>query len=96
MASRLVNVRLDEGRLRTVRKLRENGIAISDVVREAIDRRFNQLPTTRKPRDVDAIMKRIYARFPAQADERPLPYDVNDRHAARRTILRKLRRRRHR
>ena len=92
MGSRLVNVRLDDDRLRKVRKLRENGIAVSDIVREAIDERFQQLPAKQQPRDVVAILRRIYEQYPVQPGERPLPYDVNDRHAARRAILRKLRR----
>ena len=40
MPSTLVNVRLDEGRLRKVRRLRAHGIAMSDVVREAMASRF--------------------------------------------------------
>ena len=93
MTSRLVNVRLDEERLRKVRRLRENGIAVSDVLRDAIDARFAELSARRTRRDVRAILADIYARYPAQPDERPLTYDVNDRRAARRAILRKLRRR---
>jgi len=96
MASRLVNVRLDEERLRKVRKLRENGIAISDVLRDAIDQRFEQLPPARKPRDVAAILARIYERYPDPPGLRPLGYSVHDRKQARRAILRKLRRRRSR
>jgi hypothetical protein len=37
MSSRLVNVRLDEQRIRKTRKLRAGGIALSELVREAID-----------------------------------------------------------
>ena len=37
MTSRLVNVRLDEERLRKAQTLRESGVALSDLVREAID-----------------------------------------------------------
>jgi hypothetical protein len=39
----LVNVRLDEERLRKVQTLRKSGVAISDLVREAIDERFDEL-----------------------------------------------------
>jgi hypothetical protein len=40
MSSRLINVRLDAERLRTAQTLREHGVALSDVVRKAIDERF--------------------------------------------------------
>ena len=49
MSSRLVNVRLDAERLRKARKLRERGVRLSDVVREAIDKRFLQLGPEGKP-----------------------------------------------
>ena len=43
MSSRLVNVRLDADRLRKAQTLRARGMALSDVVREAIDERFAAL-----------------------------------------------------
>jgi hypothetical protein len=60
MGSRLVNVRLDEDRLRKARILREQGLALSDVIREAIDERFNHLNRSRKVRDVSTIIQRIF------------------------------------
>lgn len=41
MKKRLVNVRLDEEHLRKARMLRQSGVILSDLVREAIDTRFD-------------------------------------------------------
>ena len=92
MGSRLVNVRLDAERLRKAQTLRERGVALSDVVREAIDERFAALrrsergPTSRQSSD------RIFEQYPDPPDLPPRDYDVHDRRAARPAIRRKLRR----
>jgi hypothetical protein len=91
VGSRLVNVRLDAARLRKAQRLRERGVALSDVVREAIDERYAALGRHAKA-DARAIVARI---FQAHPDPPHLPrrqYDVHDRRAARTAILRKLRR----
>ena len=90
MGSRLVNVRLDSERFRKVQTLRRRGVALSDVVREAIDDRFSALRST-SPVDVKAIVQRILEQYPDPSDLPPRDYDVHDRHTARRAILRKLR-----
>jgi hypothetical protein len=59
-----MNVRLDEERLRKVRRLREHGVAISDLVREAIDERFEALRRPRDARDVRAFIARLLERHP--------------------------------
>ena len=92
MASRLVNVRLDEERLRKARKLRENGIALSDVVREAIDARYDAIREAGTSRDVKAVLKQIFERHPDPPDLPPRTYDVADRKAARAAVAEKLRR----
>ena len=94
MSSRLVNVRLDERRLKRARKLRAKGITLSDLVRDAIDRQYEQLVKSGDRRDIDAIMTEIYERYPDPSGLHPRDYDVHDRRAARRAILRKLRRKR--
>jgi hypothetical protein len=94
MTSRLVNVRLDTGRLRKARKLREQGLALSDLVREAIDRRFDELTRPDKPLDVKAVMTRIFEQYPDPSNLPPRTYNVQDRKDAREAILQKLRRRR--
>ena len=92
MASRLVNVRLDEERLRKAQTLRESGVALSDLVREAIDERFDELAGSGTARDVKAVMERIFEQYPDPPDRPPRGYDVHDRDEARRAIIGKLRR----
>jgi len=93
MSPRLVNVRLDDERARKVRELQEQGVSLSDVVREAIDQRYAVLNTP-VDEDVETIMSRIYARYPTPPDAPVRDYDVHDRHAAAEAIRRKLRSRR--
>lgn len=92
MSSRLVNVRLDAERLRKAQMLRERGVALSDVVREAIDERFAALRGSGSQFDVRAIVRRIFDEHPDPPDLPPRAYDVHDPRAARAAILRKLRR----
>ena len=92
MNSRLVNVRLDEERLRKAHMLREQGLTLSDVIRQAIDERFDQLNRSRKVHDVGSIIQRIFERHPDPAGLPPRAYNVQDRKAARTAILEKLRR----
>lgn len=92
MGSRLVNVRLDEERLRKAHSLREQGLALSDVIREAIDERFDQLNRSRKVRDVRNIIQRIFEQHPDPAGLPSRAYNVHDRKAARTAIIERLRR----
>jgi hypothetical protein len=89
MGSRLVNVRLDEERLRKAKRLRESGIALSDLVREAIDARFDGLRTGVKRPGADAVMTSILERHPDPPDMPPRTYDVHDGRAARAAIRRR-------
>lgn len=90
MGSRLINVRLDSERLRKVQALRERGVALSEVVREAIDERFLELRSEPRP-DVKTLIRRIFEQYPDPADLPPRGYDVHDRRAARQAIIHKLR-----
>lgn len=93
MGSRLVNIRLDEERVRKTRALRDRGVALSDVVREAIDERYAKLRESGSGPDAAALVQSLFERYP---DSPPLPtrrYSVHDRLAARAAIRRKLRRR---
>ncbi len=94
MSSRLVNVRLDERRLERARRLRARGIPLSKLVRDAIDREYEQVVKTSKHVDVEAIMNEIYQQYPDSPDLPPRNYDVGNRAEARDAILRKLRRKR--
>lgn len=91
MSSRLVNVRLDEERVRKARTLRERGVALSDVLREAIDERFAELRRSESQPDVRTIIQKAFEQYPDPPDLAPRDYDVHDRRAARAAILRKLR-----
>ena len=88
MGTRLVNVRLDEERMRKARALRAAGVAISDLLREAIDRRYERAIRS-KGLEVSAIMRRIFEEHPDPRDLPPRDYDVHDRAAARRAVIRR-------
>lgn len=90
MSSRLFNVRLDEDLARKLAKLREDGLTFKELVRNAIEERYANRAARRKPRDVDAIMKRIFEQYPDPPELPALAYDVHDRHQAREAILRHL------
>jgi len=90
MSSGLINVRLDPERLRRVRTLRERGVNLSEVVRDAIDERFLRLRSEPKA-DARTLIRRLFEQYPDPVDLPPRDYDVHDRVAARRAILRKLR-----
>jgi hypothetical protein len=92
MTSRLVNVRLDEERLRKAQALRESGVALSDLVRAAIDERFEELAGSGTARDFKAVMERIFEQYPDPPDLPTRGYNVHDRNEARRAIIGKLRR----
>ena len=91
MGTRLVNVRLDEERMRKARALRAAGVAISDLLREAIDRRYERAIRS-KGLEVSAIMRRIFEEYPDPPDLPPRGYDVHDQAATRRAVVRRLRR----
>ena len=92
MSQRLVNVRLDEDRVRKTRKLRERGVVLSDLVRDAIDARFEQVCATRTSRDLEALVARIFEQYPDPPDLPAPGYNVYDRTEARAAIRRTLRR----
>jgi hypothetical protein len=92
MNSRLVNVRLDDQRLERARKLRAKGITLSDLVREAIDRQYDQMIESANRRDAEAIMNEIYEQYPDPPGLAKRTYDVHNRTEARSAIQRKLRR----
>ena len=93
MSPRLVNVRLDDERARKVRELQEQGVSLSEMVREAIDQQY-AVAQTQPEEDVEAIIRRIHEMYPTPPDAPARDYDVHDRHAAAEAIRRKLRSRR--
>jgi hypothetical protein len=94
MGSRLVNVRLDEARLRKAQALRARGIALSDVVREAIDERFAATAAGARPTDVRAALGEILRAYPDPSHTPARGYDVHDARQARAAVAARLRRHR--
>jgi hypothetical protein len=91
MSSRLINVRLDEEHLRKARALREQGVAVSDLVRDAIDARYAQVMSAgRKPLDVSAALAEMFEKYPDPPHAEPRAYDVHDAKQARAAIVRRL------
>ena len=91
VSTRLINVRLDPARLRKARTLREHGIVLSDVVREAIDQRYAALTPSQSPRRIRAVVDALFEQYPDPPDLAARDYDVHDRRAARAAISRRLR-----
>lgn len=91
----LLNVRLSPDDARRAAELREEGIQISDVVREAIRaeylRRRAGKPGNRRP---SLIVKEILAALPDPEGMPERAVEPTDRHAVRRHIAAKLRGRR--
>jgi hypothetical protein len=94
MKSRIVNVRLDPDHIRKVRALREKGVVLSDLVREAIDARYDAAVEAEGPRDMVAVIQGILERYPDPPDLPGRDYDVHDRREARGAIRRRLTRER--
>jgi hypothetical protein len=90
MKSRLVNIRLDQERLRKVKALRAAGTTISDLVREAIDERYAKLSEPKFPLDIQGVRKRLFELYPDPPDLVEADYDVHDRDATRAHIIRLL------
>ena len=93
MPSHLLNVRLDADRLRKARRLRDAGIVLSEVVRTAIDARFETLERSFSSRDAALAVSRVLERFPNPPGLGPREYDVHDARQARAAVGRGLRRR---
>jgi hypothetical protein len=89
--ARLVNVRLDEQYLRKAARLRARGIALSDVVRDAIDLRYDQVIRSSNTDNPGAVLARILEQWPDPPDLEPREYDVHDRKQARDAIMKKVR-----
>jgi hypothetical protein len=94
MATRLVNVRLDEGRVRKARALRARGITLSHVLREAIDAEYAALAATEKPRDVLGALEDILRKHPDPPEAPLRGYDVHEAAQARAAVRERLRRKR--
>src|SRR5262249_21316729 len=87
---RLLNVRLGDDDARLVRRLRDRGVSISDVVRGAIRAEANRL-SPRHPRDPDALLRDIRERYPSPSSPEKPAVRSTDRRAVQRLIRSQLR-----
>lgn len=76
MKKRLINVRLDEERLRKARMLRQKGVILSDLGREAIDTKFDAALAAEQPRDMARMIEELFERYPDPIDLPRRTYDV--------------------
>jgi hypothetical protein len=90
---RLLNVRLDDDDGRLVRRLRERGVSISELVRGAIRAEARRAPKS-APLDIDALLAEIERQHPTPpgADKSPR-IDTTERQAVQALVRRKIRRR---
>jgi hypothetical protein len=94
MGTRLVNVRLDEVRVNKARRLRQRGVVLSELVREAIDARFEAEMAAPAVQSGRAIVARLFEEVPDPPDQPRRAYDVHDAREARAAVVGAIRRRR--
>ena len=84
---KLLNVRLDDEDARKAVRLRQAGVQLSRVVREAIRAAYDRQLGGRAPRrDPGEIMAEIYAAYPDPPGLPPRRLDLRDRRAVRRAV----------
>lgn len=96
MAGTLFNIRLDASDAARVRRLREEGVQLSQIVREAIRDAYEKRGSNglRSKGSARKILQAIYERHPIPDGVPPPGIDLSDRHAVSRAILNHLRRKR--
>ncbi|MGD0769165.1 MAG: hypothetical protein ABSB42_13345 [Tepidisphaeraceae bacterium] len=88
---RLLTVRLSEQDAARVAELRERGIKISSLVREAIAKQSApRAGRMKKPGDVKKVLGEIYSRYPDPPGTRASTVDLTDRNSVARAIRRRL------
>ena len=92
-ATKSLNVRIDAEDARKIEALRGEGVEISDLVRKAIREEYKRRhPRPRTPADVEAMLRRLYEKYPPSPDEPPRTYDVHNAQEARAAIIAHLNR----
>ena len=95
MTVKLLNVRLAPEDARMAAHLKQEGVQLSTVVRDAIRVAYDQRVRLRaRPRRLSALMEEIYLAVPDRGGRRPTTYDLRDRRSVRRVAVARLRRRR--
>ncbi len=93
MATKLINVRLDADRQRKANALQKNGMAISELVREAIDAKFEALSKSGRPADAKAWFDELDRNYPVEHLKSPRKYSVHNRLEAASAIRQAMKRR---
>ena len=88
---KLINVRISTDEAAMAAQLREQGVELSELVREAIRSEYGRRRRLR-PGDVDALLDAIHTRHPDPAGSPADRPDIHDRRAFRDTVRRRLRR----
>ncbi len=74
-----------------VAELREEGVEMSSLVRDAIRTEYGRRRRKLRPEDVDALLAEIYARHPEPPGGAPPTVDILDRRAFREHVARRIR-----
>jgi hypothetical protein len=88
---KLINVRLGPEETAMAAELREEGVEMSSLVRDAIRSEYGKRRRRLRPQDVDALLAEIYARHPEPEGATPPTIDILDRRAVREYIARRVR-----
>ena len=92
---KLINVRLAPDDARMAAHLKQQGVQLSSVVRDAIRVAYDQHARRRqRPQRLSALMEKIYLEVPDRGGQPRPRYDLRDRKSIRRVIVARLRRRR--
>jgi hypothetical protein len=79
MAGKLFNVRLDDADAARARSLQQVGIAVSDVMREALRVAHAKHVNGRRPKRTRALLEQIFDEVPEPPGGGPMPVNVHDR-----------------
>lgn len=92
---KLLNVRLAPNDARMAAHLKQQGVQLSSVVRDAIRAAYEQHARRRqRPRRLSALIEQIYLDVPDRGGPPRPRYNLSDRKSIRRVIVARLRRRR--
>lgn len=88
---KLLNVRLGPEDAAMVAELREEGVEMSSLIRDAIRTAYGRRLRRLRPGDVDALLAEIYERHPEPPGDASPTVDIIDRRAFREHVARRIR-----
>jgi Arc/MetJ-type ribon-helix-helix transcriptional regulator len=91
----IINVRLSKEVEQKIKVLRKEGVAVSALVRDAVNQAFARRGKKTVKNHV-GILKAIHAQYPAEYHSLGKHYDLADRKQARAAMLEAMRRKGHR